>query len=373
MKKAIFSGTFDPITFGHIDLIERTSRMFDEVYVVIGVNPDKKPLFDSNRRMEFMQNALKHLPNIIVGSFSGLLAEFAYDNAIRYVVRGFRNSADLEYEKNIASVNASISGLETIYLHTSDRYAHVSSSMVKSVVKEFGNVGEWVPLQVKSALEKQILSKMLVGVVGNSGSGKSHLISNLVRLGNDVVKHIDMDKMVHSIYESNAPYALQAKEQLMHRFGAGIFDSGSMSIDRKALGKLVFANRDNLNALNQIMSAPIRHALYQEFRNHIYDNSRVILVDGAVIAQNGHSSLVNNNMLHVTCDNATRITRIMQRDSITDTDAKNRLASQNFDISGIINDSIAKHKYGTQITFDATAEYTDETVEDLLVEILKMW
>lgn len=147
MAKAVYSGTFDPITMGHMDIIKRAASIFDEVTVAILNNPDKTPLFLVENRVNMVKEAVKDLPNVKVDAFSGFLYEYAKKHDIHVCVRGLRTSSDFEYELPQAQFSRELSNdyLETVFLPTSLEYAHLSSSAVKEIAKFHGNLKGYVP------------------------------------------------------------------------------------------------------------------------------------------------------------------------------------------------------------------------------------
>ena len=147
MAKAVYSGTFDPITMGHLDIIERAANIFDEVTVVILNNPDKTPLFLLENRVNMIKEAVKHIPNVKVDAFSGFLYEYAKKHDIHVCIRGLRTPSDFDYELPTAQFNRHFSSgsLETIFLPTSLEYAHLSSSAVREIAKFHGDLKGFVP------------------------------------------------------------------------------------------------------------------------------------------------------------------------------------------------------------------------------------
>ncbi|MGN0658733.1 MAG: pantetheine-phosphate adenylyltransferase [Emergencia sp.] len=146
-KRALYTGSFDPMTKGHLDIITRASRMFDELVVGVIVNPNKKPLFTREERVEMIQEVIKDIPNIRVDSFQGLLADYVNANHFDAVVRGLRATSDFEYEIQMAQTNACLfdEGIESVFLMTSPEYSFISSSMIKEVVSLGGCVDGLVP------------------------------------------------------------------------------------------------------------------------------------------------------------------------------------------------------------------------------------
>ena len=142
MKKAIYPGSFDPVTFGHLDVIHRAAEMFDELTVSVLNNNVKSPLFSVDERVKILQEATKDLPNVKVDSFSGLLIDYAREKNIHIAIRGLRAITDFEYELQIAQTNKLLSKgkLDTVFLTTSLEYAYLSSSSVKEIASFHGDI-----------------------------------------------------------------------------------------------------------------------------------------------------------------------------------------------------------------------------------------
>lgn len=146
---AAYSGTFDPITLGHFDIICRASRMFPKLIVAVGLNIGKSPRFNMDERVELIQEVTKHLPNVQVKGFGGLVVNFARENGVTVLVRGVRNVADMEYEKQMAVMNHDLyPALDTVMLAPSPEYAHLSSSLVRELAGLGAPVEKLVPKPV---------------------------------------------------------------------------------------------------------------------------------------------------------------------------------------------------------------------------------
>ncbi len=156
-RRALYTGSFDPITNGHLDIIKRASRMFDELTVGVIVNPSKKCLFTEQERVEMIKEVVKDLDNVKVDTFKGLLADYVNKGGFDLVVRGLRATTDFEYEIQMAQMNAKLfnEGVESVFLMTSPEYSFISSSMIKEVVELNGDVDGLVPdLVLKKMKEK---------------------------------------------------------------------------------------------------------------------------------------------------------------------------------------------------------------------------
>lgn len=149
MKKAVFPGSFDPITLGHYDIIERGVTLFDELIIAIGVNADKKYMFTLEERVQFIKEAFKNEPKIEVMTYEGLTVNFCKEVDAQFILRGLRNPADFEFEKAIAHTNRKLSEIETVFLLTSSGKSYISSSIVRDVIRNNGDFTGLVPNSVK--------------------------------------------------------------------------------------------------------------------------------------------------------------------------------------------------------------------------------
>ncbi|EOS26187.1 phosphopantetheine adenylyltransferase [Lachnospiraceae bacterium 3-1] len=149
MKRAIYPGSFDPVTFGHIDMIERSAKIVDELVVAILINSAKNPLFSVKERVSMLEEITSHIPNIRITSFHGLLIDYAKEVDASIVIRGLRAVTDFEYELQIAQTNRIInSKIDTMFLTTSLEYAYLSSTIVKEVASYGGDISHFVPEQL---------------------------------------------------------------------------------------------------------------------------------------------------------------------------------------------------------------------------------
>ena len=161
MKTAIYPGSFDPVTYGHLDVIKRASEMFDVLIVSVLNNKMKNPLFSVEERVKILKEATKDIPNVQVDSFTGLLINYAAENNIHVAVRGLRAITDFEYELQIAQTNRQLShgALDTVFLTTSLEYAYLSSSSVKEISSFGGDISECVPDFVADLMKEKFRNR----------------------------------------------------------------------------------------------------------------------------------------------------------------------------------------------------------------------
>ncbi|MBD3723456.1 pantetheine-phosphate adenylyltransferase [Flavobacterium haoranii] len=153
-RKAIFPGSFDPITNGHYDIIKRGASLFDEVIVAIGVNAEKKYMFSLEERKRFIEEAFKDEPKVRVITYTGLTIDLCKKEKADFILRGLRNPADFEFEKAIAHTNRSLSQIETVFLLTAARTSFISSSIVRDVLRNGGEIKKLVPEAVWASIDK---------------------------------------------------------------------------------------------------------------------------------------------------------------------------------------------------------------------------
>ncbi len=156
MRKAMFAGSFDPITNGHLDIIERASKLFDELQIGVLFNPNKKGLFTFEERIRLIKECTSHIKNIKIVSFDGLLVNYCEKHGIQTLVRGIRNGADMEYELQMAHMNKELNpNIETIILPTTTKYSYISSSLIKEVLHFDVNIENLVPKVIIEELKKK--------------------------------------------------------------------------------------------------------------------------------------------------------------------------------------------------------------------------
>ena len=152
MRRAVCPGSFDPVTNGHLDIIERASRLFDEVVVAVLINKSKRGMFTIDERIALLEQVTAQFPNVVLASFHGLLVDFCRDRDIHAIVKGLRAVSDFDYELQMAQMNYQLSGVDTVFVSTNPLYSYLSSSLIKEVATFGGDVSNLVPGVVNDQL-----------------------------------------------------------------------------------------------------------------------------------------------------------------------------------------------------------------------------
>ena len=155
-KVAVFPGTFDPITLGHLDIIERGRKLFDRLIVAIGINPEKEHLFPLEERLSLTQQLIKPFDNVSVQTYSGLTVQFVQKHHAAAILRGLRNLTDLDYEFRVALTNRKVAGVETVFIMTREEFGFTSSSLIKQIVTLGGD-----PNQLKELLPAPVIKRLI--------------------------------------------------------------------------------------------------------------------------------------------------------------------------------------------------------------------
>lgn len=148
MKTAVFPGSFDPIHNGHREIVERMLPLFDKLIIAVGVNADKKYLFTTEQRLQWLKEVFGNEPKISIEQYSGLTADFCKKRNAAYLIRGLRNSSDFEFEKAIAQMNRKLGGIETVFVISSPEHAPLSSTILRDIIVNGGSVNDLVPVKI---------------------------------------------------------------------------------------------------------------------------------------------------------------------------------------------------------------------------------
>ncbi len=159
MKRVVCPGSFDPITFGHLDIVERASSIFDEVVIAVMVNKTKQTLFTVEERIEMTKEVTGKFPNVKVDSWSGLLVDYCKTNDISIIVKGLRAVTDFDYELQMSQINLQLQGVETLFLSTAPAHSFLSSSLVKEIASHGGDVSSYIPTILLERLKNRLAGK----------------------------------------------------------------------------------------------------------------------------------------------------------------------------------------------------------------------
>lgn len=370
--KAIYAFSGDPITFGHMNVIDRASKIFKDLTVGIGMNPAKKYLFSLEERLELAKAALSTYKNIKVVLFRGLLVDYAFENNIQVIVRGLRNGEDFNMELLLHQIGESQKyNIETLFLPSQQNMSHISSGAAKALQLEQGFVFEYVPLNVKQKLEERLSGQHIVGMTGEIGTGKSYLCKQLEELGkkeNIPVTVIDVDKIGHRILETQEePIYQSIRAEIRKTFGDDIRTENGF-IDRKKLGKIIFNDPQKLKLFNEIIYKP----LILKLRRELYGKKGLILLDSALIAESQMAYLCNNNVVLVSCSKDTQLKRLTDR-NYTEEQIRQRLFSQyTYKVKlDYIHAQISENGHGQIIPFENSGTDSKRSIQNLFESLVR--
>ena len=159
MKRVVCPGSFDPITFGHLDIIKRASELFDEVVIAVLVNTTKKTLFTVDERLEMIREVTAELPNVRVDSWKGLLVDYCEAHEVRAIVKGLRAVTDFDYELQMSQINLQLKGIETLFMATAPAHSFLSSSLVKEIATFGGDVSAYLPASIIPRVTERLASR----------------------------------------------------------------------------------------------------------------------------------------------------------------------------------------------------------------------
>jgi pantetheine-phosphate adenylyltransferase len=373
VSKALYAFSADPITNGHVNIVERISKTFNQVIIAIGKNPSKNYTYSLEERMELAKEALSHLDNVEVVVAEGMLVDFAYSQGAQVIVKGVRNSADFDYEKMLHMVGESQKlGIDTHTLFADPLLSHVSSSTVKAIQKEHGDLHDYVPISVKVSLESKISDQVIIGISGAPACGKSTISEALIVRGAEMgleVHNLELDYLGHQVLSDlTIPSHKNVTNNLIMKFGKDIIDingeddSFSM-INRKSLAEIVFNDKKSLDYLNEQMKNPIAVLI----RKYLANRKGLILFNGALLAEGGYLHYCNNRVILLDASESIQKDRMMKR-GLNEDQIKVRLESQ-FTVDKkerIILEQIDKSKFGKVIVFDTSTGEVEEIADSIL-------
>lgn len=366
---AVYAFSADPITYGHINIVERMSRCFERCIVGIGRNPMKNYSFSLEIRKQLATQALKHLPNVEVLAFDGMMVDFAYEQGAKVIIKGVRNATDVDYEQTLHLVGVSQEmGIDTHLLFADPKLAHVSSSVVKAMQIEQGFIHDYVPPVVKAAVEAKIANQLIIGVTGSIASGKTSLCTELIKQAEALsipAHHINIDQIAHELLEGKtiaAPLFEDIKNQLLNLLGQEILVDGK--INRTLIATKIFSDSTILRQFNKILEKPMSMLL----RRSLKAKQGVILLDSALLLDVDWLQLINYRC--VLCFVEEDLQRIrMQARGYSEEQQQQRLGSQfsNSEKELQIIQAIEKAGYGRLWKIN-----TENTISaDLLTDIIQ--
>lgn len=313
---AIYAVSGDPWTKGHTDIVERSLQVFDKVVVAIGVNPKKKYTFSLEMRKKLAQLSLRKFGDRVeIDSFEGLLVDYAYTRGVKILIRGMRDDLDFNYEKGMFQVNITQKGIDEFFLFPNPKFEHISSSAVRELQANQGNIIDYVDLSVKQALEVN-MGQYIVGVTGVIGVGKTYLTSLLCAVGKKnfgpIFHHIDLDVIARKLLtEDNRHFAHQMRFELRQVMGDIVDKSHSRDfINISKLKTCIFSSSEKRRIYNEITQEPILHVVRQQMREI---KTGYFFLNSALLAEAGLMSMCNNNVAIVTTEDDFRMKNLESR------------------------------------------------------------
>jgi len=368
--KVLYAFSGDPITYGHINIIKRAAKIFDNLTVAIGVNASKKYLFSIDNRLDMVRNALKDMHKVKIVSFQGLLAHYAYEHGFQLIIRGVRNAADFDFEAMLHFANESLQkGIETYPMFAQRDLSHVSSSAVKAIVQEYGFVHSYVPLYVKQKLEWKINKQYFLGLTGSIGTGKSWVGKKMVEMGAEKgieVHNIELDHIAHDILSDlSEPLYVYTRNQIVKSFGTKVWNENN-TINRKALGEIVFKDSSQMETLNHIMAEP----MMLQLNRRIYGLKGIIILNSALLVEANMLPHCNNNVVLLKTKPEIQMSRLAKR-GLTGAQINDRLNSQYTfeDKLSEITSSIVKDTNGSVYVIENDGELTENRIANILKDI----
>lgn len=330
MKKVIYGWSFDPLTYGHDDVVRRSAKHFDHLTVGIGVNADKEGryLFSLQERLHLVREALKDLLNVDVVAYRGMTTDYAKENEYDLLIRWLRNGNDFDAEQSLerAFKRQEKNTIETFFLNAKQSMQDLSSSAAKAVLKEQWDIREYVPMIIKQAMEGRLLWQYFAGITGSVGSWKSFTTEQFIKLceKNGIpAHHLDLDKIGHEIqWPLQEPIYQTARQKIIQMFGNDVANEDG-SINRKHLGPKVFSDPKHMGILNDIMREPMQ----LRTKRLMYNQKWLFFYNAALIAEAGSSSIVNNNVVLVNVARDIQAERLQNR-WLSGEETEKRLSSQ---------------------------------------------
>ena len=385
MKQAIYAASLDPITYGHVNVVERALKVFDHILVAIGVNETKKSLFSLEERVMMAEKELHCFgKRVEVVSFQGMLSDFSYENNITTIIRGARNSPDFDYEKLLSDINR-YGGVDTIIYTTTPRLSHVSSSAAKAITLNAGkNIIDYVSVGVKRRLEEELLYQYRFGITGEIGAGKSYvaeLFHNHIKWATPpMIFHnsycdphiIDMDCIGHYILEKGTePIYQKVRAEVCKCLGV---PKKGKFVNVKELGKIIFNDQHLKNCFNDMMLEPMQYELRKTLLKlkGTAEKKSIVFITGALLVEMNGLSEFNNNLILVNAPDKIIKERLKKTRGYSDEEIKRRQeAQETFDIKGFMADrEISENGYGHVWTIENDGRNFQDQFDEILNDVL---
>lgn len=334
--KALYTGSFDPLTRGHLDIIQRACGIFPSITIGVGDNPSKKYMFERDERVALIRETLNlaGFPQVKVCVVDGLTIDFAKLQGFTHLIKGARNGQDFDYERLLHDISLTQQlGIETVLLFADPKLNNVSSSAAKELARHQGLIHEFVTFNVKAAIEKKH-GQTIIGVTGTIGAGKSSLCKMLASHF-DHAHHVNLDALGREVLEGNTPLALQTQARVESHFGTR---------DRKKLGQIVFQNAEALIQLNEFCRDPLLTLL----RLDLTKRRGLIFIESALLAELKWLHLCCNRVILVhEPEGPTHVQRLLSRGLSKEQIATRRASQYSYARKEeVIREAIAREGFG---------------------------
>lgn len=328
MKKAILPLSADPFTFGHLHLLQLALKKFDFIYLVISNDVNKKYLLKREQRVFLTKKIIEEDESfedkVEVISYDGLIAHLAIQKEVTFLVRGYRNALDLEYEKSMSFYNQNIfSSLQTVYIQSKPKYRFISSTAVKILLENCGEIYTYVPIVVKKFLEQQ-KNIYRIGVTGSIACGKTIFckVAAKQKILGKKIYHINFDEIVAKIYQDIGKNQYPILQEKVKK----ICDFKIKNVTKKEVSNFLFDKVTNstkrkkkLLILQKSLAPLIQYYSFQKIK----DKKGIILYDAPLLAEYGMSAVVNKDIVLVTSKKQIEI--LQERDKISLSQAKQKI------------------------------------------------
>jgi pantetheine-phosphate adenylyltransferase len=375
MREAIYAVSGDPWTKGHTNIVERALQIFDRVIIGIGINPKKKYSFSTEMRVKLAKISLEHLKDRVeVVSFEGLLVDFAFMRGVKILIRGIRDDIDFNFERSMFQVNITQRGIDEIFLFPDPEFEHISSSAVRELQQNQGNIIDYVDLRVKQAMEVQLSNQRLIGITGVVGAGKTYMANKLCEIGKKITlmdfHNVELDAIGRKLLmDDTRPFAKNMRFLLIEKFFPEMhsYNQGDF-IDVKEMSKKIFSDKSALKAYNKISEKPILFELQQQLRG----KTGVIFLNSALLIEANLTPLCNNNVLFITAEDNFRLEKLKSR-GYTGADLEGRMNGQ---LSGTLKHSkfqaLLEKDQGHLLELQNSATLEDRDLCALISKILQV-